>query len=101
MLRTDTDAVESFFQAALIHLAFVNIHPFEDGNGRAGRLLEKWFLAEKLGSKAWYLQSELHYYRNADRYYRNLNRLGIFFAQLDHAKTLPFLLMLPRSVKLK
>jgi Fic family protein len=28
------------------------------GNGRTARLLEKWFLAEKLGAKAWFVESE-------------------------------------------
>ena len=37
------DDFEIFYYAAYIHLVFVKIHPFQDGNGRAARLIEKWF----------------------------------------------------------
>lgn len=89
---------EVFYFASFIHLVFVNIHPFDDGNGRAARLLEKWFIAEKLGSKAWYLQSELNYYNNVNQYYKNLNWLGVFYDELDYSKATPFLLMLADSL---
>ncbi|MDN3581751.1 Fic family protein [Mucilaginibacter flavus] len=90
--------VEVFYFAAFIHLAFVNIHPFDDGNGRAARLLEKWFIAQKLGVQAWYLQSELNYYTHVNQYYKNLNSLGVFYEHLDYQKALPFLLMLPQAL---
>lgn len=36
-------------RAALVHLYFVCIHPFEDGNGRIGRALAEKSLAQNLG----------------------------------------------------
>jgi Fic family protein len=36
-------------RAALVHLRFVCIHPFEDGNGRIGRALAEKSLAQNLG----------------------------------------------------
>ncbi len=94
------DYTEVFYFAAFIHLMFVNIHPLEDGNGRAARLLEKWFIAEKLGRMAWHLQSEFNYYNNVNQYYKNLNLLGVFYGELDYTKAMPFLLMLSNSLNI-
>ncbi|PSL26807.1 Fic family protein [Dyadobacter jiangsuensis] len=98
LLRSELSLEETFYYAAFIHLVFVCIHPFNDGNGRAGRLLEKWFLSDKLGPAAWYIQSEQHYYKHVKEYYLNLNRLGIFYEQLDFTKAEPFLMMLPKAL---
>jgi len=87
-----------FYYAAQIHLKFVNIHPFVDGNGRSTRLLEKWFLASMLGKKAWNIESEKNYFLNRSTYYRNL-QLGGNYHVINYDLCLPFLLMLPQSLK--
>jgi Fic family protein len=91
---------EVFFYASLIHLVFVKIHPWNDGNGRSARLLEKWFLAQKLGEKGWFVQSEKMYYQQHQTYYSNIRLLGLEYPKLDYNQALPFLLMLPNAVLL-
>jgi Fic family protein len=99
LLKMELSIKEVFYYASFIHLVFVNIHPFEDGNGRAARLLEKWFLAEKLGKMAWCIASEQFYYKNVADYYKNLAVLGFNYENLDYSKALGFLRMLPDSIK--
>lgn len=89
---------EVFYYASMLHLVFVKIHPLNDGNGRTARLLEKWFIAQKLGDNAWYIESEKYYYTNLKDYYKNIRLLGIEYQSLDYTKALPFLLMLPNSL---
>jgi Fic family protein len=98
LINSKLSIEEVFFFASLLHLVFVKIHPFDDGNGRTARLIEKWFLAEKLGTKAWLIQSEKNYYVNHQAYYRNIRLLGLEYEALDYSKALPFLLMLPQAL---
>jgi len=98
LLKTDMSIQEVFFFASMIHLVFVKIHPWNDGNGRSARLLEKWFLAQKLGPKAWFVQSEKLYYQQHQTYYNNIRLLGLEYPELDYKQALPFLLMLPNTI---
>lgn len=93
LLNTKLNPFEIFYYAALIHLVFVKIHPFQDGNGRTARLLEKWFLLEKIGPKATAVQLEKNYYRNLKDYYLNIRKLGLEYEELNYGKSLDFLLM--------
>ena len=101
LFNAELSSKEVFFFASLIHLVFVKIHPFQDGNGRAARLIEKWFMAEKLGEQAWLIQSEKYYYEQHDIYYQNIRRLGLEYDDLTYKEALPFLLMLPQSLYTK
>src|SRR5665213_1420249 len=84
------------YYAACIHFMFAKIHPFADGNGRAARLLEKWFLAEKLGVAVWGIPTEKFYYDNRQAYYNGLNVGVNYYETLERLhKTLPFLTLLP------
>ncbi len=100
LLEQSLSIGEVFFFAAMIHLVFVKIHPWNDGNGRCARLMEKWFLAHKLGDQAWFVQSEKNYYEQHQTYYNNIRMLGLEYQLLDYSKAIPFLLMLPGSLSI-
>lgn len=86
LLQRNLSVKEVFYFGFMLSLAFVKIHPFEDGNGRTSRLLEKWFIAEKLGKKAWFIKSELNYYNKRKSYFLALNRMGLFYEDTDYSK---------------
>lgn len=101
LLNANLTFEETLFYASMIHLVFVKIHPYDDGNGRTARLLEKWFMAQKLGFNAWFVQSEKNYYNNHQTYYSNIRRLGIDYEELNYKEALPFLQMLPNAINYK
>lgn len=94
----ELNSYEIFYYASLIHLVFVKIHPFQDGNGRTARLLEKWFLLENLGEKANSVQLEKNYFLKLADYYKNIKKLGVEYEVLDYRKSLDFLLMTVQSI---
>lgn len=98
LINNNLSAEEVFYFAALLHLRFAHIHPFRDGNGRAARLLEKWFVAEKLGQQFWKIPSEQYYKENQARYYETIH-LGVNFYNLDYSKCGDFLAMLPNCLR--
>ncbi len=98
LISSSLKEMEVFYYASLIHLRFAHIHPFRDGNGRAARLIEKWFVAEKLGRDFWKMPSEEFYKKHQAKYYETIN-LGINFYELNYDKCIGFLEMLPKCLK--
>jgi len=98
LISYNLNAKEVFYFASLIHLRFAHIHPFRDGNGRAARLLEKWFITEKLGRDFWKISSEEYYKVNQAKYYETIN-LGVNFYELNYDRCLGFLEMLPNCLR--
>lgn len=91
---------EVFYYASMIHLIIAKIHPFADGNGRTARLIEKWFLADSLGSKAWFIQTEKLYQNRIRSYYKNIH-IGINYNKISFNASLAFLKMLPMALRIK
>jgi Fic family protein len=71
-----TDDIDPLIQCAVVHSQFEILHPFNDGNGRIGRLLIPLFLFQKrtLASPIFYLSEFLE--ANRDRYYQRLRTIG-------------------------
>lgn len=96
--RQSQDAASVFYHASLAHLVFGHIHPFQDGNGRVARLLEKWFLSSYLGKRAWQIPSERHYKEQVAEYYKNI-KIGLNYHELNYDLCVPFLTMLVKSFR--
>lgn len=100
LVQADLSYDEVFYYASMIHLVCVSIHPFADGNGRSSRLLEKWFLAQKLGKVAWMIQSEKLYFKRKKSYYENLH-FRDNYNSIDYTRCIPFLCMLPMALNMR
>lgn len=85
-LRSGMDAWEHYFgstaeldalvQLALVHVEFEALHPFEDGNGRLGRMLIPLFLHQRklLSSPDFYMSGYLE--RNREEYQERLRAVS-------------------------
>ena len=93
LLQQKMPIVHAFYYAAYIHLIFVTIHPFEDGNGRTARLFEKWFLVQKLGEWAWNLPTEKFYWFNRIAYFGALQSAKMQKGGVNKNGVLDFLLL--------
>lgn len=69
-----SDGTDPVLRAALAHLWFATIHPFDDGNGRMARAIADWALArsEKSPQRFYSMSSRIRQER--DNYYEILER---------------------------
>lgn len=70
----NTDAWSPIVQAALVHAQFETIHPFEDGNGRAGRALVHVVLHRRGLAPAYVPPISVVLANHRDRYIQGLTR---------------------------
>jgi Fic family protein len=91
---------QALFYSALIHLIFVHIHPFVDGNGRIARLLQKWYLLENGFEDAFYIQFEACFKDNRQLYYSSIN-LGVNYMELNYTKAGEFFRLVLEAVENK
>ncbi len=70
----ETDSTDLVLKAALAHLWFVTIHPFDDGNGRIARAIADWVLARSENSpqRFYSMSAQIRQERNA--YYEILEK---------------------------
>ncbi|GLU27901.1 cell division protein Fic [Brucella sp. NBRC 12950] len=84
-----TSPLPALTRAALSHVWFESIHPFDDGNGRLGRALAEKALAQSLGQPSLILlsfaieQNRKAYYTQLEQHQRTLDVAGwlVWFGQ--------------------
>ncbi len=72
----ESKEIDTLLQVAIVHAQFELIHPFNDGNGRIGRILIPLFLyrKKKLSQPMFYLSSYLE--ANREAYYIGLQNIS-------------------------
>ncbi|MCQ2313070.1 MAG: Fic family protein [Paludibacteraceae bacterium] len=73
-VNNDNDNTDSVIRAALAHLWFVTIHPFDDGNGRITRTITEMMLARADQSERRFYSMSAEIMRNRKGYYDALEQ---------------------------
>jgi len=69
--------IPAVFSSSLIHLQFVNIHPFRDGNGRCARALATWELYRRGFDTLHVFSLDEVLLENRNFYIKNLQRVQV------------------------
>jgi Fic family protein len=72
-LTSESQSIPGVIRAGIAHLWFEVIHPFDDGNGRIGRAIIEYALAQDLGAPV-VLSMSTHIEKNRKEYYQQLNQ---------------------------
>ena len=70
----ETDSTDLVLKAALAHLWFVTIHPFDDGNGRIARAIADWDLAKSENSPQRFYSMSAQIRQEWNAYYEILEK---------------------------
>lgn len=75
-LRAQRGILHPLILAAVGHVEFIKVHPFDDGNGRTGRALTRYFMLRGNWGLRGYASAEEIFGTDIPAYYANLNALG-------------------------
>jgi Fic family protein len=85
---SNSQPIPGVIRAGIAHLWFEVIHPFDDGNGRIGRAIIEYALAQDLGAPV-VLSMSTHIEKNKKAYYQHLNQASCCDAsELDDSNAL-------------
>ena len=73
-LNTENNKIDSVIKAAIAHLWFVTIHPFDDGNGRIARAISDMLLARSDDSKQRFYSMSAQILKERKKYYEVLEK---------------------------
>ncbi len=74
-IHDDQDGLDPLVKLAMMHYQFEAIHPFPDGNGRTGRIINILYLVEKGLLELPVLYLSRYIIRNKSAYYEGLRRV--------------------------
>jgi Fic family protein len=71
------DDISAIYKAAIAHLYFVLIHPFDDGNGRIARAITDYVLAKANLANGKFYSISTMIYKNRKEYYKVLDNVCV------------------------